>query len=119
MIALNLSGGTASSVQVTGAPAHGAATVSGTSILYTPTAGYVGSDTLQYTATNAAGVSSAAQVNITVNPQVPAAGAVSSTYGKASGLPPEAHSRAALDQRSSSASLYPSGSSSIAVSSLA
>jgi len=34
---------------VTTAPAHGTATVSGGSIVYTPTAGYFGADSLQYT----------------------------------------------------------------------
>jgi hypothetical protein len=40
--------GTAS-LTVTTAPAHGTATVSGGSIVYTPTAGYFGADSLQYT----------------------------------------------------------------------
>ncbi len=40
--------GTAS-IAVSAAPAHGTAVVSGGSIVYTPTAGYFGADTLQYT----------------------------------------------------------------------
>ena len=52
-------------------PAHGTATVNGTSgqILYTATSGYTGPDTLDYTVTDTAGVVSApTAVNITVVP---------------------------------------------------
>ncbi|WP_206543617.1 beta strand repeat-containing protein, partial [Sphingomonas sanguinis] len=63
---LALSGGTATSVAVASAPSHGTATTSGTSISYTPTAGYVGSDSFTYTATNGSGTSSPATVTITV-----------------------------------------------------
>ena len=67
-ITLNLSGGAASSVAVASAASHGTATASGTSISYTPAAGYSGSDTFAYTATNANGTSSPATVAITVSP---------------------------------------------------
>jgi len=50
-ITLSLSGGAATSVAVSTAASHGTATASGTSITYTPTAGYSGSDTFAYTAT--------------------------------------------------------------------
>ncbi|WP_339427059.1 Ig-like domain-containing protein, partial [Pseudomonas proteolytica] len=43
-ITLNLSGGAATSVAVASAASHGTATASGTSITYTPTAGYSGAD---------------------------------------------------------------------------
>ncbi|MCD9570212.1 putative Ig domain-containing protein [Pseudomonas protegens] len=66
-ITLNLSGGAATSVAVSSAAAHGTATASGTSITYTPTAGYSGSDTFAYTATNANGTSSPATVTLTVS----------------------------------------------------
>ena len=67
-ITLNLSGGAATSVAVSTAASHGTATASGTSITYTPTAGYSGSDTFAYTATNANGTSSPATVTLTVSP---------------------------------------------------
>ncbi|WP_447096819.1 putative Ig domain-containing protein [Pseudomonas sp. CF10PS3] len=65
-ITLSLSGGAATSVAVASAAAHGTATASGTTITYTPTAGYSGTDSFTYTATNAAGTSSPATVTITV-----------------------------------------------------
>ncbi|BBA32796.1 outer membrane autotransporter barrel domain protein [Methylocaldum marinum] len=54
------------------APAHGTAFTSGTSVIYTPDAGYVGTDTFVYTVTNPAG-SANATVTITVNPLPPSA----------------------------------------------
>jgi len=66
-IALNLSGGAATSVAVVTAPSHGTATAVGTAIHYTPTASYSGSDSFTYTATNDAGTSSSATVTITVS----------------------------------------------------
>ena len=57
-VPLNLSGGAASSVAVDAAPSHGTATASGTTISYTPTAGFSGTDSFTYTATNASGTSS-------------------------------------------------------------
>ena len=65
-ITLSLSGGAAASVSVDSAPSHGTATASGTTILYTPTSGFIGTDSFTYTATNAAGTSAAATVSITV-----------------------------------------------------
>ncbi len=66
-ITLNLSGGVSTSVAVASAATHGTATASGTSITYTPTAGYAGSDAFTYTATNGAGTSSPATVSVTVS----------------------------------------------------
>ena len=66
-IALNLGGGTATSVAVASAPSHGTATASGTSITYTPTAGYSGADSFTYTATNSSGTSSPATVSLTIS----------------------------------------------------
>ncbi|WP_414157974.1 putative Ig domain-containing protein [Pseudomonas sp. BNK-45] len=66
-ITLNITGGAASSVAVATAASHGTATASGTSITYTPTAGYSGSDSFTYTATNAGGTSSPATVTLTVS----------------------------------------------------
>jgi uncharacterized protein with beta-barrel porin domain len=77
---LNLSGGTATSVAVNSPPSHGTATASGTVITYTPTAGYSGSDSFTYNATNGSGTSAAATVTITVSAPTltltPAAGAL-------------------------------------------
>src|SRR4029077_13576272 len=55
-IALNIAG-TPASVAVSSAAGHGTATASGTTITYTPSANYVGSDTFQYTATDVIGTS--------------------------------------------------------------
>jgi len=78
-INLSLSGGAASSVAVSTAPAHGTAAASGTAITYTPTSGYSGSDSFQYTATNVSGTSSPATAAITISPALPIANAVSQT----------------------------------------
>ncbi len=80
-IALNLSGGAASSVAVGTQASHGTATASGTSITYTPTASYSGPDSFTYTATNAAGTSSPATVTITVNPATITLGPATLTSG--------------------------------------
>ena len=81
-ITLNITGGAAASVAVATPPGHGTATASGTSIVYTPTAGYSGPDSFAYTATNASGTSAAATVTITVTAPTftfsPAAGALPS-----------------------------------------
>ena len=69
-VTLSLSGGTATSVAVAGAPSHGTTSVSGTTIKYTPTAGYNGPDAFTYTATNAGGTSAPASVNLTVTTPV-------------------------------------------------
>jgi hypothetical protein len=67
-IASSLSGGAATSVAISTAPSHGAATVSGTSFRYTPASGYTGQDSFAYTASNASGTSTPATVSITVSP---------------------------------------------------
>jgi uncharacterized protein YhjY with autotransporter beta-barrel domain len=66
-ITLNITGA-ATSVAVASAASNGIATASGTNITYTPTAGFSGSDSFTYTATNASGTSSPATVTITVSP---------------------------------------------------
>ncbi|WP_175494859.1 putative Ig domain-containing protein, partial [Janthinobacterium lividum] len=70
------------------AAGHGTATVSGTSITYTPAAGYSGPDSFSYTASNGGGTSAAAVVTITVTPSVPIAGAVSATVAYGSSANP-------------------------------
>lgn len=79
------SGGTAASVNVvgSGATAHGTAWASGTTLYYTPTTGFYGADSFQYTASNGSGVSpTPATVNVTVI-QIPFWGAF---YWGGSGL---------------------------------
>src|SRR5690606_24595561 len=67
-IPLALGGAPATSVAVATAPANGSTSVAGTTITYTPNAGYAGPDSFTYTATNSAGTSAAATVTITVSP---------------------------------------------------
>ncbi|MDC8757300.1 autotransporter domain-containing protein [Janthinobacterium sp. hw3] len=70
-VALNITGGIPTSVAVAHPPDYGTATASGTSITYTPTAGYSGADSFTYTATNADGTSGAGLVRITVSAPAP------------------------------------------------
>lgn len=60
-------GGVITSIAVVSAPAHGTATASGMSIVYTPTGTYFGADSFTYTATGPGGTSAPATVSITVN----------------------------------------------------
>lgn len=56
-------------------PAHGTATVSGDTIVYAPTAGYIGQDTFSYTINAGAGsATSTAAVSVTVNADLTLAG---------------------------------------------
>jgi Big-like domain-containing protein len=57
------------SISAVTAPAHGSATISGTSIVYTPIAGYSGADTFNYTIGDGRGGSASASVAITVTAQ--------------------------------------------------
>ncbi len=66
-ITLNITGGVPASVATPTLPTHGTVTITGTSITYTPTAGYAGSDTFTYTASNAGGTSAPATVSITIS----------------------------------------------------
>ncbi|MDX8450143.1 putative Ig domain-containing protein [Mesorhizobium sp. VK3C] len=76
--------GDITSIAVSTASAHGNATVSGTAISYTPAASFVGSDTLQYTASGPGGTSTPATVTINVRPHpVPVAQHVTTVSGKA------------------------------------
>jgi uncharacterized protein YhjY with autotransporter beta-barrel domain len=62
-------GGTPSSVSLVTNPANGTASISGTSFSYTPNTSYSGSDTFEYSATNAGGTcASPGTVSITVSP---------------------------------------------------
>ncbi|MEN5284546.1 putative Ig domain-containing protein [Stenotrophomonas lactitubi] len=60
-------GGVITSITVASAPAHGTATVSGVTVVYTPTGTFFGSDSFTYTATGPGGTSAPATVSITVN----------------------------------------------------
>ncbi|WP_369944859.1 putative Ig domain-containing protein [Xanthomonas medicagonis] len=59
--------GSIDSIAVTTAPSHGTAVVNGVQLVYTPATGYVGADTLSYTATGPGGTSAPVAVAITVN----------------------------------------------------
>ncbi|WP_428628099.1 putative Ig domain-containing protein [Sphingopyxis sp.] len=83
-IALNITGGAATSVAIASSPASGTAVASGTSITYTPNADFAGTDSFTYTATNAGGTSVPATVTITVaNPAITiaAGGPLTATAG--------------------------------------
>jgi hypothetical protein len=85
-VPLSLSGGTPTTLAITTPATHGTATVNGTTIIYTPNAGYAGPDSFAYTATNGAGTSAPATVSITVSvPNIVAtpAGADTATVGTA------------------------------------
>ena len=71
-LTLALSEGTATSVDVVTAPSNGTATVTGpTAISYQPAAGFAGTDSFTYTASNATGTSAVATVTVTVaNPAI-------------------------------------------------
>ncbi|MFZ6820670.1 Ig-like domain-containing protein, partial [Undibacterium sp. Ji22W] len=68
--------GSANSITLVGAPAHGSASVSGLNVIYTPAPGYVGADSLQFTASNTYGVSNVGTINITVSGVAPVANAL-------------------------------------------
>ncbi|ALB57031.1 autotransporter domain-containing protein (plasmid) [Cronobacter universalis] len=78
-IALALSGGTATAVNLVTAPQHGTLIISGTSVTYTPLAGYSGSDSFTYNASNSAGTSANATASLTIT--APAAVTISPASG--------------------------------------
>lgn len=101
--------GSATSVAVSTPASHGAATASGTGIVYTPAAGYSGSDSFGYTASNGSGTSSPATVTVSVTPATlalsPGAGPLPAatlgspyhgTFSASGGTGPYAFSAAAL-----------------------
>jgi uncharacterized protein YhjY with autotransporter beta-barrel domain len=75
--AIDLSGsisGVHTSIAVATAPAHGATSIAGDVITYTPATGYFGTDSFTYTATGPGGTSTAATVTLTVGlPPAPTA----------------------------------------------
>lgn len=66
--------GQGATVSIVTLPAHGLVSVQGNVATYTPAAGYVGTDSFAYAATNSAGTSSPATVRITVVPVPPTSG---------------------------------------------
>ncbi|VVE76123.1 autotransporter outer membrane beta-barrel domain-containing protein [Pandoraea anapnoica] len=89
-VALDLSNHITSVAVGTGA-AHGTVVVTGTTLTYTPTPGYSGSDSFTYTMTNVAGTSAPGTVTVTVlpstfayTPSAPVAGAVGVAYSTTS-----------------------------------
>lgn len=58
--------GDAIQVSAVGTPAHGTAVVSGGAVIYTPAAGYVGTDSFAYTITDANGTTAQGTVTVTV-----------------------------------------------------
>lgn len=64
--------GAYSSLTITDNPDHGALSVSGTTATYTPSSGYYGADSFQYTVTGSGGTSPAGTVSLNVvNPSIP------------------------------------------------
>ncbi len=57
------------SISAVTAPAHGTATISGTSIVYTPAVGYSGVDAFNYTISDGRGGSATASVTVTITAQ--------------------------------------------------
>jgi YD repeat-containing protein len=72
-IPLTITGGAPASVAVSTAASHGTALATSTTIAYTPAHGYSGSDSFDYTATNAGGTSTPALATLTVLPALPIA----------------------------------------------
>ena len=60
--------GVYSSTAISANPSHGSASISGTTVTYTPTSGYSGSDAFSVTASGPGGTSSPASVSVTVQP---------------------------------------------------
>ncbi len=78
--------GVYSGLSITAGPSHGSASISGTTLTYTPTAGYYGADSLNYISTGPGGSSDPAGVSISVStPPAPTAQAVSFSVPFATG----------------------------------
>ncbi|HRD49840.1 MAG TPA: Ig-like domain-containing protein, partial [Candidatus Contendobacter sp.] len=77
--------GTGLSIAQVISPAHGSATISGGAIIYTPSTGFVGTDSFSYIIRDSFGQSASATVTVTVNP--PGLNAVNDTASTAAGSP--------------------------------
>ncbi len=78
--------GVVTSYAIVAGPSHGAAVILGGTAVYTPNAGYSGSDSFTFSATGPGGTSTAATITVTVGePPAPAAsnGAISTAYDTA------------------------------------
>jgi uncharacterized protein YhjY with autotransporter beta-barrel domain/mono/diheme cytochrome c family protein len=70
--------GVYASLAISTPPSHGTAVLTGTSLVYTPTSGYYGPDSLNFTATGPGGTSAPAALSLTVvRPNAPVAGSIS------------------------------------------
>ncbi len=69
-VPLTITGGTPTSVAIATPASNGTAIATGTTITYQPTAGFAGSDSFTYTATNSGGTSAPATITVTVNDPV-------------------------------------------------
>jgi YD repeat-containing protein len=85
-VSLPLTFSNATALQITTSAGHGAAAVSGLSILYTPNTGFSGNDSLAYVAQSGGSSSSPATVAISVAAAPPVAGNVNATVAFNSGL---------------------------------
>src|ERR1700761_4310253 len=84
---------TPDSLTLTTSPAHGTASVSGITILYTPTNGYSGPDLFNYKATVDGVDSNVAAVNVTVGPDCQEYGRTTRIYGTGYNLSRQAVTR--------------------------
>jgi hypothetical protein len=80
--------GDALAITAVAAPAHGVASIAGNTIVYTPAAGFIGTDTFRYTVGDGHGGAASASVSVTVGaapnrPPHAAADSVSTTFGRA------------------------------------
>ncbi|RZJ32124.1 MAG: hypothetical protein EON85_02210, partial [Brevundimonas sp.] len=89
-VALTGSGTGPLSYTVTTLPTNGTLSGSGANLTYTPTAGFSGADTFQFTTTNAGGTSAPATVTVTVAAGPPAISAISPAEGAADASAPPA-----------------------------
>ncbi len=69
-VPLTITGGAPTSVAIATPASNGTAIATGTTITYQPTAGFAGSDSFTYTATNSGGTSAPATITVTVNDPV-------------------------------------------------
>lgn len=79
VLSLNITGGTPTSLAITSPSANGTASVSGTSIRFSPTQLFSGQTSFKYTATNAGGTSPEATVTVNVKPVVNAISGTATT----------------------------------------